>query len=353
MRCFGHQKTAQKSFSGETAGLDFGRRIMNKNWIILGVAAVAVAGAGAYWWYNAVASALPDAIRASNGRIEAERIEIATRLPGRIEDVFVDEGDWVESDDLVARMDTTELNAQLHEAQAAVRQSQQQKLQAAAMLRQRKSELVTADAQYARVAELAGDGVYSEAHEDTQRTVLDTAQAAVAAAEAGILLADATIAAADATVERLESLIDDAALTAPRAGRVQYILAQEGEVLGAGGRVASLTDLSDMYMSIFLPTGDAARLAIGDEARIILDALPDTVIPATVTFVSSTAQFTPRSVETADERSQLMFRINLTIAPELLARYQDRARAGVPGMGYVRIDPGAEWPSELDVRLPK
>ncbi|WP_299788414.1 HlyD family efflux transporter periplasmic adaptor subunit [uncultured Marivita sp.] len=326
---------------------------MKQIWPILVIAVLGAAGAGAYWWQNAVASALPDGISASNGRIEAERIEIATRLAGRIAEVLVDEGDWVEAGDLIARMDTLELDAQLHAAQAAVRQAEQQELQAEALLRQRRSELVTAQAEFDRVAKLSDDGFFSEAQADAQRTVLETAQAAVAAAEAGISLAEATIAAAEASVERLQSLIDDASLTAPRAGRVQYVLAQEGEVLGAGGRVVTLTDLSDMYMSIFLSTGDAARLAIGDEARIILDAIPDYVIPATVTFVASTAQFTPRSVETADERTQLMFRVNLTIAPEILAEYQDRARAGVPGMGYVRVDQSIEWPDDLAVNLPQ
>jgi HlyD family secretion protein len=326
---------------------------MKRVWTILVIVALAAAGAGVYWWQSATASALPDGVSASNGRIEAERIEIATRLAGRIAEVLVDEGDWVEAGDTIARMDTLELDAQLHAAQAAVLQAQQQKVQAEALLRQRRSELVTAQAEYERVAQLAGDGFSSTAQLDGQRTVLDTALAGVSAAEAGIPLAEATIAAAKASVERLQALIDDANLTAPRAGRVQYVLAQAGEILGSGGRVATVTDLSDMYMSIFLPTGDAARLAVGDAARIILDAIPDYVIPATVTFVASTAQFTPRSVETADEREQLMFRVNLTIAPDLLAEYQDRARAGVPGMGYVRVEEGVDWPAELAVRLPQ
>jgi len=227
----------------------------------------------------------------------------------------------------------------LHAAEAAVIQAQQQKLQAEALLRQRRSELVTARVDFERVSQLADNGFSSQARLEGQRTVLDTAKAAVAAAEA--------------SVERLQALIDDATLTAPGAGRVQYILAQEGEILGSGGRVASITDLSDMYMSIFLPTRDATRLAVGDEARIILDAIPDYVIPATVTFGASTAQFTPRSVETEDEREQFMFRVNLRIAPDLLAEYQKHARAGVPGMGYVRVNESVDWSEELVVKLPQ
>jgi HlyD family secretion protein len=151
----------------------------------------------------------------------------------------------------------------------------------------------------------------------------------------------------------VQNLIDDSSLHAPRAGRVQYVLQHAGEVVAAGTSIVTLTDLSDMYMTIYLPSRDAGRLAIGAEARIILDALPDYVIPASVTFVSSTAQFTPKSVETSQERDQLMFRVKLTIAPELLADYQDRAKAGVPGIGYVLVDQNVAWPSELAVRLPQ
>lgn len=326
---------------------------MNKKLLTIGVVILVVAAAGGLWWQNSLRTATPEGIAFSNGRIEAERIEIATKLAGRIAEVRVEEGDWVESGQILARMDTVELDAQLHQAQATVLQAKQQKLQAEALLNQRQSELVLAETEFARVEQLVKDSFASQATLDNARNVLNTAKAGVAAAEAGIPLAQASIAAAEAAVERLQSLIADASLTAPMSGRVQYVLAHPGEVIAAGGRVVSLTDMSDMYMSIFLPSRDAGRLAIGAEARIILDAIPDYVIPATVSFVASTAQFTPRSVETQQERDQLMFRIKLTIAPELLTEYQDRAKAGVPGVGYVLVDAGAQWPADLAVRLPQ
>lgn len=317
--------------------------------IVLGVGAAAAFA----WWQTTQNTGLPDGIAMSNGRLEAERIEIATKLAGRVAEVLVVEGDWVEPGQLVARLDTNELEAELHQAQASVHQAQQQKLQAEALLRQRQSEVATAQANFARVNQLADDGFNSQARLDAERTVLETAQAALAAAEAGIPLADATIAAAAASVEGVESLVGDASLTASRAGRVQYVLTHPGEVLAAGSSAVTLTDLSDMYMTIFLPTRDAGQLAIGAEARIILDPIPDYVIPATVTFVASSAQFTPKSVETEAERDQLMFRVKLTIAPELLANYQDRARGGVPGVGYVLVDESATWPADLAIRLPQ
>lgn len=92
-------------------------------------------------------------------------------------------------------------------------------------------------------------------------------------------------------IERIDADLHDATLTAPRDGRVQFRIAQEGEVLGAGGRVLNLVDLSDVYMTFFLPETAAGRVAIGSEAHIILDAAPHIVIPATISFVSATARF--------------------------------------------------------------
>lgn len=324
-----------------------------KHWLISALALVILGGAGFAYWQKFSGPGFPAGIAASNGRIEAERIDVATKLPGRVSEVLVSEGQWVEASALVARMDVAELEAQLRQAEATVLQARQQEGQARALLHQRKSEFELAQAEFARVEKLAADEFASQERLDHQRTALTTAEAGVAAAEAGIALAKATIAAANASVDRLNTMIDDASLTAPRAGRVQYVLAKPGEVVAAGGRVVTITDLSDVYMTVFLPAREAGRLAIGAEARIILDPIPDYVIPATVTFVASTAQFTPKSVETEEERDQLMFRVKLTISSDLLAQYQDRAKAGVAGMGYVKVEPTAEWPDTLEVKLPQ
>ncbi|SFU21865.1 HlyD family secretion protein [Sedimentitalea nanhaiensis] len=309
---------------------------------------------GAYaFWSNSRPAELPAGIVSSNGRIEAERIDVAAKLPGRIAEVRVSEGQWVKAGDLVASMDTAEIDAQLRQAQAAVTQAEQQKLQSEALLNQRLSELEFAQAEFARAEQLAARGHAPQELVDRRKSAMITAQAGVVAARAGIDLATATIASAEATVERLQSIRADADLMAPHDGRVQYVLAKAGEVVGSGGRVVTLTDLTEIYMTIFLPARDAGLLAIGSEARIILDAIPDYVIPAQVTFVASTAQFTPKSVETADERDQLMFRVKLTIPKELLEEYQEQAKAGVAGVGYVRTDDTIAWPDVLAVKLPQ
>lgn len=115
----------------------------------------------------------------------------------------------------------------------------------------------------------------------------------------------------------------------------------------------NMVDLGDVYMTFFLPTNSAGKVRIGAEVRLILDAAPQYVIPAKVSFVADVAQFTPKTVETSEERQKLMFRIKAKIEPELLKKYMRTVKTGVPGMAYVRLDEKAPWPPEWEVRLPK
>jgi HlyD family secretion protein len=177
--------------------------------------------------------------------------------------------------------------------------------------------------------------------------------AAIATAKTEIIAAGANVESARAAVERIQADINDSTLKSPRTGRVQYRVSQPGEVLPAGGRVLNIIDLTDVYMNFFLPEAAAGRVKIGAEVRLVLDALPRSVIPARVSFVADVAQFTPKTVETALERQKLAFRIRAHIAPELLAQYSRDVKAGMPGMAYVRLDPEAPWPGHLQVKLPR
>ena len=115
----------------------------------------------------------------------------------------------------------------------------------------------------------------------------------------------------------------------------------------------SLADLTDVYMTFFLPETVAGRVALGSEVRIVLDAAPNFVIPASVSFVASTAQFTPKTVETASERQKLMFRVRAQISQELLREHLNQVKTGLPGVAWVKLDAKAEWPQNLSVRVPE
>lgn len=296
---------------------------------------------------------LPDGFASANGRLESEQVEIATKIPGRIAEVLVKEGDQVDQGQVLARMDVSELQAQLQGAQAVERRSEQAQALAEAVIVQRESERKLAEQEMERVEALHGKGFATTELLDQRRSVLLVSEAALNAAKASRNDAIAAIDAAKADSARIQSLLDDMELKAPRRGRIEYKLAQAGEVLGAGSRVLTLIDLTDVYMTVFVPSSVAARLAYNDDARLILDAIPQYVVPAKVSFVASEAQFTPKTVETREEREKLMFRVKLTLPPDLLRKYESAVKTGVRGVGFMRTESAKSWPDFLAVKLPQ
>ena len=307
---------------------------------------------GAAWWRFGREAPLPEGIWRTHGRSEARRIDVATRLGGRLVEVLVREGDRVEAGQVGARIEASEVEARLREAEATLHQAEQALAEARALERQRESELAFAIHELERAQSLGERGFTPGQIVDLRRTQKATAEAALAAARAGVHRAEAAIAAARATVERIRSDLAEYTLRAPRAGRVQYRLAEPGEVLAPGARVVSLLDLEDVFMVVFVPTAVAGRLRWGAEARIVFDAAPQWVVPARVDFVASEAQFTPRYVETEAEREKLMFRVQVRIPPELLRAHADVVKTGIPGTVHLAVDPGVVWPERLAVRLP-
>ncbi|AMK23010.1 MULTISPECIES: HlyD family secretion protein [Sphingomonadaceae] len=350
-----------------------------KKWIIRGGIAATAVAVGLILWLLLRPADLPEGIVGGNGRIEAIEIDVSAKTPGRIRDIVADEGDFVKAGQVVAHMDVDVLNAQRSEAQAQlaqalnaiqiaqsqVAQRQSERAAALAAVRQREAELNAARKRLARSETLAREGATAVQERDDDQAQVEGATAAVEAARAQMAAVDAAIGtarsqvigarsnvdAARATIERIEADIRDSDLRAPVAGRVQYRVAQPGEVVAGGGRVLNLVNLGDVYMTFFLPETVAGRVALGSEVRIVLDAAPDYVVPARVSFVADVAQFTPKTVETASERQKLMFRVKARIDPALLERHITQVKTGLPGMAYVRTDREAQWPAKLTVNV--
>ena len=316
--------------------------------LILGVLLLVVAGASIWWFYVRIPPLV--GFGSGNGRLEVQEIDVATKFPGRIAEVLVDEGDSVQVGQVVARMDTSSLNAQVREAEAQVQRARQGQITAKALIAQRRSETLLAERDFERARALYVNANISAKDYDRARSTMDTAKAATTQAEAQLAEADATIAASLAQKERIQVDLKDSVLTAPRSGRVQFRLAEPGEVLAAGGKVLTLIDPTDVYMTVFLPAAEAGRVALGAEARIVLDAAPDLVIPAAVSFVADKAQFTPKEVETRTEREKLMFRIKVKIDPELVKGHEAQVKPGLPGVAYVQLDKAVQWPSSLQTK---
>ena len=336
---------------------------------------IAAAVLGFYGWKQLQPAGLPAGFAAGNGRIEATEIDVAALTGGRIARIFPAEGDFVNLGDVLVQMDVVQLNAQKRQAEAELARAEIGVETARAVVEQAEAQVRAAQAsvdQAVAVAEAAAQRLArseqlvktsavsqqvlddDRASESQARAGVASAQASQAAAVAGVssaraqvVDAGAAVDAARAAIDAIQASLDDATLTATRAGRIQYLVAQEGEIVASGGRILNLVDLGDVYMTIFLPTSQAGRVKVGAEVRLVMDAAPELVIPATVSYVADVAQFTPKTVETADEREKLMFRVRARIDPALLARHIEYVKTGLPGMAYVRLDPQAEWPASL------
>jgi HlyD family secretion protein len=322
-----------------------------KAWLI--VAAVVLVGVGAgFAWWKLTRSDVPQGFAQTNGRLEATKIYITTKAPLRVEAILVKEGDYVKAGQVVARMDTRTLQAQLRQAEAKIQQAKDAKASAVAQAAERKAELDLAKSELDRSLKLIEKGGASQQQVDVNTAKWKTAGSALQAAKSQVVESESAIDAAKADADKLRVDVEDGVLKAPRHGRIQYRLAEEGEVLPAGGRVLDMIDLTDVYMLCYLPEDDAGKATIGGEARLVFDALPDVVIPATVYFVAAEAQFTPKTVETHTERQKLAFQVRARIDPALLTKYEPYVKTGLPGVIYFRLEPKAEWPERLHVKIP-
>lgn len=314
--------------------------------MVIGLLVLVVAGAGAaWWWQHRDDRVLPPGFAQANGRAEATEVDVATKRAGRIAEVLVDEGDMVQAGQVLVRMDVRETIAALARAHAELSRAEQEKRYAAAQISRFESEAKFAVQQLERSSGLVKHGSVSQELVDADRNRQRVAEAALQAARIQLIEAQAAIESAAAAVSQTQIELNDGELTAPRSGRVQYRLAEPGEVLAAGGRVLTLIDLDDTWMTVFLPEQVAGRLALGAEARVLLDAFPEHPLPATISFVADQAQFTPKSVETAEERQKLSFRVKARVA--VTAAQRPYAKPGLPGVVIVRTEAHAQWPSWL------
>ena len=297
-------------------------------------------------------SDLPEGFATGNGRIETTQVDISSKLSGRLINIDSQEGDLVEKNQVLARLDIKELNTKLQEAIAYKQQAIENKNYALAIVEEKQSQLSLAKKDYDRANSLYKTKSIPLAEFQKYETAFQTQQAALTAAKSQVISSQSTINATAAQIETIKVNIEDSKLYSPVKGRVLYKIAENGEIVANGGKVLVVLDLLNTYMTIFLPTSQAGLVDIGSEARIVLDAIPNIAIPAHVTFVSPLAQFTPKEIETQAEREKLMFRIKVKIDSNVLEKYFDRIKTGLPGVAYIKLDKNVSWPDYLN-NLPK
>ncbi len=323
-------------------------------WTVVLLGVVAVGSATAWRWREYVQqNALPAGIVSGNGRIESTQVDIAAKYGGRIKEILAREGDLVEAGQVLVKMDTIELEATLAKDKATLAQNEESAAEVKTEITKDDSQLKLAEVEYKRSYDLLSRRAISREEYDRYKTRLDTAKATLQGSNAKLKTVSQSIGAAAAVVKRTEAQLEDAILKSPVRGRVLYRLAEPAEVVALGGKVLTLVNLGDIYMEIYLPSQEAARVKIGADARIVLDARPEYAAQAKVSYVSPEAQFTPKQVETRSERDKLMFRVKLQVPSEIVLPYIERIKTGVRGMGYVRLDDAVAWPAFLERRFPK
>lgn len=348
-----------------------------KGWWVAGVVAIGLLTTTTIWLRRQQAS-LPANFALANGRIEATEYGIATQWGGRIEAVLVAEGDRVAAGQVLARMDVQDLEVELRQADALLRRAREEKRQAFAQVSQkeadikqslstirlREDELALAKKDFERMQSLLQKDLIAKRQFEEAQTRLRTAEAALAQEQAKKLMnealvkqaavlidqRDAIIDAALANNQKIKAQISDGFLKSPVDGRVLDRPAAPGELLAAGGKVLTVLNLDEVYMTVFLPIEIAGRLSVGAEARIILDGAPRFVIPAAISLVAPRSQSTPKEVEAKDKRDKQLIRVTLKIAPDLLTNIPEKVKTGLPGVAYVRLDANAPWPENLQVK---
>jgi HlyD family secretion protein len=330
---------------------------LNRNVVIAAAAVVVIGGGGAgyYFWRQYEASLLPAGIISTNGRVEATQVDISTKIPGRVVEIVPHEGDMVSPGEIVARIDTSQTGAQLDQAKAAAELARQTLKTREAAVASDEAQLEFANEEMRRTATLVDKGWSTHELYDKRKQELKSANAALNAAISQVDEARASVKTADAKVAELQAVVDDSTIKSPVQGRVQYRLVEPGAVLPPGGKIATVIDLNDVYTTVFLPAPQAGRLNVGnnsDAARLVIDAYPDYVFPASVSFVAPESQFTPKTVEVQSEREQLYFRVKLQKPPGVLKGMEEAIKSGLRAVAYVRLDPAVEWPARLAVKLP-
>lgn len=307
---------------------------------------VAVAGFGLWHWRAAV-DRNHAAIRGS-GIIEVTQVDAAFEVPGRVAERFVAEGAMLDRGEPIARLDDREYRLQVERAAAAkaaaearyrlvVKGSRAQEVdQALAALESTESQFRLQQREYDRIAKLFADGIVSQTEFDRVATALTNAQAARdrAAAQLNLLregfrteeieevrarlrLAEAELALAELNLARCQ-------LFAPVAGRVLSKSREPGEMVQPGTPVVTLGDLSRPWVNVYVGERDLGRIRLGMKAYVSVDAFPDEPFPGTVTFISERAEFTPKNIQTPDERVKLVYRVKVEV--------ETRNQALKPGM---------------------
>jgi len=352
------------------------------------VVGIALALAFGIWRVFFAASGMPDGLIVANGRIEGDHVTVSTKVPGRIAVLKVREGDSVSAGQVLALLDDAQIAAKVAQAQAAVDAVQAQysaaQIGLETLRKQVPLDIDSANAALAqsqatlhkvhkaneqdsrdaaRMSELASRGTVATQRAELAQLAATASAADTSAANAGVTRARSLLATAHlgpdrvraqedqlkalasqleqtrAVLREAQSVLDDLTIRAPQAGVIVTRIRDAGEVVAAGGPLFDLVDLDRLYLKVYVPETQIGKLHLGLLARIYTDAFPEQNYPATLRYVASQAEFTPKEVQTPDERVKLTYAVKLYLD----ANPDHRLTPGLPADAVIRWRDEVEW----------
>ena len=301
---------------------------MKKNipstWLAAGLALLLVLAAAA-WWLWLRTPPLPEGLIQANGRIEGDHYTVATKVPGRVAELLSREGDGIVQGQVLLRLDDKQVRAKVEQARQGAAAIKPQLIAT-----QRTEEQRRRDAQ--RLRNLLAQGTATK-HEAEQ------AELAWAVVREQLTTLLAQQAQAQAVLAEAESVLDDLTIRAPASGIITQRLVDVGEVIAPGAPLFDIVDLDRLYLQVYVPEKDIGKVRLGLPARIYTDALPNEPLAATVRYIAAQAQFTPKEVQTPDERVKLVYEVRLYLD----ANPQHRATPGLPADAVIRWKQEAPW----------
>lgn len=279
-------------------------------------------GAWQLWWVD---DELPEGLIQANGRIEGDQVMVAAKFGGRIAQLEAREGDTVSAGQVLVRLDDSQVRARVTQARAAVTALEAQVRAAASREQQAQRDVE-------RFRGLGAEGTVSVSE-------LEQAELAWSVARDQWRQAQAEERNARAALAEAESVLADLTIRAPIAGTVTARMADLGEVVGAGTPLLTVVDLDRLYLKVYVPEIEIGRLRLGLPARVHIDAFPDQPYPATLRYIAAQAEFTPKEVQTRDERVKLVYAVRLYLA----ANPDHRLTPGLPADAVIRWKDEAAW----------
>ena len=282
---------------------------------------------GSWWAYTQFVEVepLPNGLVQANGRIEGDMVSVSSKYPGRIARITVEEGDSVTAGDVLVELEAGEIDAKVRQAEQAA-EAVRHEVEAVSS----QCEQTERDAK--RYDELYAEGTATKREAEEARLADTVAQEKRTAAEAQLNQAEAVY--DEACVAQ-----DEMTLTAPSDGVVTNRLHEPGVVIAAGSPVLTLIDLDKLHLKVYVPENRIGQLRLGLSAKIYSDAFPDQPYDATVSYISSRAEFTPKEVQTPDERVKLVYAVKLAVTDNA----EHRLTPGIPADAVIRWDDAVEW----------